>query len=255
MSTHWDDEFRQFAPSHAIWHPRRWPIGRNVAGAERLASALGGALLVGYGIKRRGVGGWLAAGLGSSLLARAGSGRCALKQAVSPTPIEREVAQEHEWKSAAVYSRSVTIDKPREEVYAYWRALTHLPRFMADIESIEVLDTRRSHWIVKGPLGRRLAWDAEIVDDEPGRRIAWQSTAQAHVRNAGLVTFNDAPGGRGTEVRALLSYEPPGGQIGRAVARLSRREPSPQAHDALRKLKQILETGEIASSAMQKETS
>lgn len=146
---------------------------------------------------------------------------------------------------------AATIAQPRAQVYAFWRDLTNLPRFMRHLESVRVSDDGRSHWVAAGPLGRPVEWDAEIVEDQPGELIAWRSIGQATTSNRGSVRFADAPGGRGTEVRVSLEYDPPAGGFGASLARLAGREPSQQVAEDLRHLKQVLEAGEIVTAAGQ----
>lgn len=140
-----------------------------------------------------------------------------------------------------------TINLPRSEVYAFWRDFANLPRVMENVLSIEVKGDRTSHWKVAGPNGT-YEWDATITDDEPGRVIAWRSDEGADVSHTGRVEFRDAPPGRGTWVTATIAYAPPGGFIGKAVAKLTQKEPSIQARRDMRRLKQFLETGEIATT-------
>ena len=149
--------------------------------------------------------------------------------------------------------RSVTIARPAREIYDFWRDATNLPRFMRHVESVTVLDDRRAHWVVRAPGGKTVEWDAEIVDDRPGELISWQSLPGASVRNAGMIRLTPAPGGRGTEVRLILEYEPPFGKLGSKLAMLWREEPGQQAMDSLRQLKQVLETGEVLLSDATKE--
>ena len=149
----------------------------------------------------------------------------------------------------AVATRAVTIGKPREEVYAFWRDLKNLSRVMENIERIDDLGDGRSHWVVKAPAGQTVEWDARITEDEPGRRIAWTSEEGAQVKNHGAVEFRDAPGDRGSEVHATIVYEPPGGALGKLVASLFQTEPGLQAKRDLRRLKMLLEAGEIATTA------
>ncbi|WP_158915872.1 SRPBCC family protein [Caulobacter sp. S45] len=149
----------------------------------------------------------------------------------------------------AVAVRAVTVGgKTRDELYAFWRDLTNLARFMENIERIDRLDNDRSHWVVKGPAGQTVEWDARISEDEPGRRIAWISEEGAQVKNHGVVEFRDAPFGRGAEIHATIVYDPPGGAIGKLVAELFQKEPGVQAKRDLRRLKMLLETGEIATT-------
>jgi uncharacterized membrane protein len=149
--------------------------------------------------------------------------------------------------SGSASAHTETINRPREEVYAFWRDFTNLPKVMENVLSIEVKGDRTSHWKVAGPDGA-YEWDATITEDEPDRLIAWQSDEGADVAHTGRVEFRDAPPGRGTWVTATIAYAPPGGFIGKAVAKLTQKEPSIQARRDMRRLKQFLETGEIATT-------
>jgi uncharacterized membrane protein len=144
--------------------------------------------------------------------------------------------------------RSITIGRPIEEVYAFWRDFTNLPQFMRHLESVTVTGDRRSHWVAKAPAGKRVEWDAETVDERENELISWRSLPDSDIYNAGTVRFQKAPGGRGTEVRVELEYDPPFGKLGSKVAMLFREEPGQQIQDDLRHLKQVLETGEIVVS-------
>ncbi|MFC0505934.1 SRPBCC family protein [Micromonospora costi] len=142
----------------------------------------------------------------------------------------------------------VTVNRSPAEAYRFWRDIENLPRFMSHVESIRAEDLRRSHWMARGPAGRHIEWDAEIVDDQPNRSIAWRSMPGTRVPNAGRVRFVPAPGDRGTEVRVQLGYAPPAGSLGRAVAKLFGEEPEQQVRDDLRRFKQVLETGDVVRS-------
>jgi uncharacterized membrane protein len=144
--------------------------------------------------------------------------------------------------------RSVTIDRPREELYAFWREFTHLPRFMRNVHRVSIVDARRSHWVIEAPAGNTVEWDSEIIEDQPGHLIAWRSVEGASVRNSGQVEFLDSPDGRGTVVRATLVYEPPAGSIGKLIAKLFQKEPKVQARQDLRRFKQLMETGEVSTA-------
>ncbi|MGW3896595.1 SRPBCC family protein [Micromonospora profundi] len=145
-------------------------------------------------------------------------------------------------------SLGVTVNRSPADAYRFWRDLENLPRFMAHLESVRADDLRRSHWIARGPAGRHIEWDAEIIDDQPNRSVAWRSLPGAQVPNAGRVRFLPAPGDRGTEVRVQLAYAPPAGSLGRAVAKLFGEEPEQQVRDDLRRFKQMLEAGEVVRS-------
>ena len=145
--------------------------------------------------------------------------------------------------------RSVTVNRPVGELYAFWRDFERLPTVMPHLESVTVGADRRSHWIARGPLGTTVEWDAETIDEVPNELIAWQSLPGSTVQHAGNVRFRAAPGGRGTEVRVEMEYRPPGGPLGTAVAALTGEEPRQQLADALRRFKQVMETGEAIVSA------
>jgi uncharacterized membrane protein len=144
--------------------------------------------------------------------------------------------------------RTVTIDRPREELYAFWRDFTNLAAFMENIESVTVLDPVRSHWVVKAPADSTVEWDATITEDIPGQLIAWCSDDDASVPNSGRIEFRDSPNGRGTWVTAVIAYGPPLGAVGKLVAKLFQREPQIQSRRDLRRFKQLMETGEIATA-------
>jgi uncharacterized membrane protein len=142
---------------------------------------------------------------------------------------------------------AVTIQKPRGELFSFWRDLENLPRFMRHLHSVARIDDTRSHWIAQGPGGKMLEWDAEIINEEWNERIGWRSLPGSDLDTAGSVHFKAAPGGRGTEVHIELQYIPPAGALGAAYARLLGQDPADQIKDDLRRLKQLLETGETAT--------
>ncbi|RZM04914.1 MAG: SRPBCC family protein [Sphingomonas sp.] len=144
---------------------------------------------------------------------------------------------------------AVTINRPAAELFAYFRDFTNLPGFMENVERIDVTDGHRSHWVVKAPAGRTVEWDARVTREVPDRLIAWTSEDGADVPNSGQIEFHDA-GARGTVVTATILYDPPGGAIGRIVAKMFQREPKIQARRDLRRFKQLMETGEVATPAM-----
>jgi uncharacterized membrane protein len=143
--------------------------------------------------------------------------------------------------------KSTTINRPRPEVYAFWRDLQHLPTFMIHLEAVTPSGDTRSHWVAKVP-GGRVEWDAEIIEDREDELIAWRSLEGSEVPNGGSVRFTDAPGDRGTEVHVDLHYDPPAGSVGAMVAKLFGEEPSQQLRDDLRRFKQVMETGELVRS-------
>lgn len=149
--------------------------------------------------------------------------------------------------AAAPVQTAVTIGRPASEVYAFWRRLENLPRFMNNVESVTELDGRRSHWVAKSPLGFRAEWDAEIVEDQEGRLLSWRSLPDAQVHNAGTVHFEEAAGGRGTVVRVNLEYSSASG-LGQMVGKVLKPVTKQEVREDLRRLKELLETGEIPTT-------
>ena len=151
-------------------------------------------------------------------------------------------------KGDSLVSRAVTINRPVAEVYAYWRDFANLPSFMDNVVSITPLDGERSHWVVKAPAGKTVEWNAVVTDERENALIAWTSEDGADVPNSGRIEFRDA-GARGTVVTATIHYDPPGGIVGKLIAKMFQRESAIQARRDLRRFKQLLETGEIATSS------
>ncbi|MBV9302703.1 MAG: SRPBCC family protein [Acidobacteriaceae bacterium] len=154
---------------------------------------------------------------------------------------------EIETRKSVRVKKAMVIGRSPDEVYRFWHDFSNLPSFMKHLESVEVTGDRQSHWKARGPAGRTVEWDAEIVEDQPNS-ITWRSIPGSDVDNSGSVRFERATGGRGTLVTVELAYAPPAGVAGAAVAKLFRAEPAQQVEDSLRALKQVLETGEIAKS-------
>jgi uncharacterized membrane protein len=143
---------------------------------------------------------------------------------------------------------TTTIRKPALEIYALWRRLEELPTFMAHLDEVRATGEKTSTWRASAPFDRTVEWDAEITDDLPGERIGWRSVGEPDVPNSGKVWFVPAPDGVSTEVHVLLVYDIPGGALGKALAKYFGEEPHQQLDDDLRRLKQIVETGEVVRS-------
>lgn len=152
-------------------------------------------------------------------------------------------------KGDTLIGRTVTINQPREKLYGYWRDFGNLASFMDNVVSVEMFDDMRSHWVVKAPGGKTVEWDALITEDREGELIAWSTAEGADVPNSGRIEFREAQGGRGTVVTATILYDPPGGPIGKLIAKMFQREPAIQARRDLRRFKQLMETGEIATAS------
>jgi uncharacterized membrane protein len=161
---------------------------------------------------------------------------------------EQRAADEAEAARGVRVRRSVTVLRSPEEIYRFWRDFRNLPRFMQHLESVETLSDTRSRWRATAPVGTTVEWEAEIIEDRPGEGISWRSLPGSEVDNIGTVRFVPAPGGRGTEIHVELRYDPPGGRLGSIVAKLFGQAPEQQVATDLRRLKQVLETGEVVHS-------
>lgn len=220
----------------------------NVTGAEAWLSVLGGGTLATWGVKRGGALGVLATIAGSALVARGSRGQDPIKRAFTPSAVEDNIAKKHGWSTAATAAAGVSINKPREELYTYWRTFEHLPKFMKNLDSIEVLDDKQQIWRVKGPGGRTFSWRSTITQETPGHIYHWVS--EGDIRNAGSVEFRDAPKGHGTEVVLQIAYEPPLGQFGRIAAKVIRMEPQIQARMEMKRFKMMMEAGEVSTAKL-----
>jgi uncharacterized membrane protein len=239
----------------------------NVAKPERLGSVALGAALVTYGLRRRDPAGVIAAVLGGAFVARGATGHCPVYRAMGVSTGESDAvlgrsrndvtsrAATVNARKAVKVERAATIEADRQTLYAFWRDFGNLPRFMEHLVSVRVDSPTRSHWVAKAPAGRTVEWDAEIINEVEGSLIAWKSVAGAEVPNAGSVHFTDAPGGRGTIVKVVMDVEPPAGRLGVLVAKLFGEDPDREVREDLRKFKQLMETGEIATSARRREDS
>ena len=225
----------------------------NITRTERIISAIGGGILAAAGLQRRSPAGAALALIGGDLLRRGITGHSYAYEAmgIRTAEVGQGESVSVPYELGVRVDRSITIARPRQEVYEFWRNLPNLPRFMENVESIAELDRKTSHWVVKGPAGRKVQWDAAIHNEIPGELIAWRSLPGADVDNAGSVWFKEAPAGRGTEVKIELQYNPPAGVLGAAASSLWGKEPGQQIQQDLHRLKAILEAGEIPTTAGQ----
>lgn len=224
--------------------------GANVGNRERLPSAVAGAALVAYGLTRRSLPGVLMAIAGSEMVLRGATGRCPLYGALGINTAGKGASANAvvQHNQSIQVKTTITIDKPAEDLYSFWRNFQNLPQFMRHLESVEILDNNRSHWVAKGPAGRRVQWDAEIINEKTNELVAWKSLPGADVPNAGAVLFQRAPGGRGTIVTVELDYAPPAGPLGAMIAKMFGEEPGIQIDEDMRRFKHLMETGETVRS-------
>lgn len=208
---------------------------------NRWVCSVAGGALIGYGLMQRSWGGAVLSLLGGAFV-YAGVKGSSLDYRMLGGNVTDEGAQ------TVLVERTITIDRSVEDLYNFWRNFENLPQFMQNLESVTINSEQRSHWVAEGPGGKLFEWDAEITEDRPNEMIAWRSLPGAEVHSAGMVRFQTAPGNRGTEVRVSMQYDPPAGMLGVALAKLTGKEPSQQVDSDLRRLKQMLEAGEIATN-------
>ncbi len=224
----------------------------NINQTERMASTIAGGALAVIGISRGGWGGWMLALAAGGLVYRGATGHCHMYQALGVDTAHNEQSRSGvRHKHGIKLEKSVTINKSPEELFSFWKEFSNLPRFMKHLESVRKTDEKHSHWVAKAPAGMTVEWDAEIINEQKNELIAWRSLEGASVPNAGSVRFEQAPGDRGCIVRVSLSYEPPAGVLGSKIAKLFGEEPSQQVEEDLRRFKQLMEAGEIASTETQ----
>ncbi|MCC5634589.1 SRPBCC family protein [Nostoc sp. CHAB 5844] len=205
---------------------------------ERWASLIGGGAMVLTGLKQGSLRGVLTALAGGGLIYQGLTKQSTIGQVQEAVGMNKPIKVE----------KTVTINKPADELYRFWHNFEQLPTFMKHLQSVKVYDAKRSHWIAKAPLGNNVEWDAEILEDRENEFISWASVEGADVDNSGFVRFKKAPGDRGTEVKVVLEYDIPGGGLSAAIAKLFGEEPEQQIGDDLRRFKMLMEAGEIATT-------
>jgi uncharacterized membrane protein len=229
------------------------PARHNIGSSERVASTALGAALIGWGIagllRGRSVQALVAGAAGAALASRGLTGRSTAYAALG---VEADDARPHSSPLTrdVHVRRSITINHPPDELYRRWRRLEDLPDVMRHLVRVEDLGQGRSRWEARGPFGTRLSWEAEITTDQPGRVIAWRSLPGGEVETSGRVSFKALANGRGTVVRVGLTYRPPAGVLGAAAAKLLGADPASEVAEDLRRFKQRVEAGEVATNAV-----
>jgi uncharacterized membrane protein len=212
-------------------------------------SAVGGAALAAYGLNKRSMPGTMAALAGAGLIYRGATAHCPVYERAGVGAAD-DTRTALAGSKGIIVEEAVTILAPIDELYGFWRNFENLPRFMTHLLSVRVLDPIASHWVARAPAGRQVTWDAEIINEVPFKVIGWRSVEGAQIVNAGSVNFSDL-GERGTQVTVKLQYAPPGGKLGASLAWMFGEEPSIQIRDDLRRLKQIIEAGEVLTTTGQ----
>lgn len=216
-------------------HPHKPSEGSNVSDTERWGTLISGGALVLLGLKQGSLRGAITALAGGGLIYRG---------ITAETSIQDKLGMNESIK----VEKTVTINKPPEELYQFWRNFENLPHFMKHLKHVTVINDKRSHWIATAPMGGSVEWDAEIVNEQENRLIAWASVEGADVDNSGFVRFQKAPAGRGTEVKVVIEYNPPGGAVTATIAKLFGEEPKQQIGDDLHRFKMLMEAGEMATT-------
>jgi len=240
-----------------VKNARSTESGVNVSDPERLISAVSGGVLALYGLKRRDWRGLTLALLGAELVRRGASGHCRVYSALGVSSADADehppqrapgelvsIAATVDARKSIKIERSISIARPREELFAIWRDFTRLPDYIEDLESVTPTGNGQSHWVARIPGDKRVEWDSEMVNEIPGELIAWKTIGDPDVKHAGSVHFTNAPGGRETEMRIVVDYEPPGGRAGALLAAFARtfgQEPDSKIREGLRQFKARVE--------------
>jgi uncharacterized membrane protein len=217
----------------------------NVGEVERWGSAFAGGLLLVRGVERGRLPGLVLAGIGASLLYRGFTGHCKLYDKLGMSTRSSGQSLGVPAKTGFKFEQSITINRPAQELYEYWRQLSNLPRIMQHLESVTESGNFKSHWVAKGPMGIRVQWDAEVHNEDPGRLIAWRSMPGGQVDTAGSVRFEEQ-GSNTTGVHVSLKYNPPGGKLGANLAWLMGSSVEKEVASDLCRFKQAMENGEIS---------
>lgn len=227
--------------------PGFWPGLTNPAETaipltERWGAIGGGVVLALYGLTRRSLVGIVPIAAGGALIAHGIAANVPLSERITRTTAR--------WRPAGSVSlaQSVTIGKPASGVYQLWHDFENLPRFMRNLQSVTMMGGNRSHWVALAGTAAPVEWDAETTEDVPNKRIAWRSLPGSAVQTQGVVRFVPAPGDRGTEVHVEITYAGPGGPLSKPVAALLVALTAQQVKNDVLRLKEVMETGEVATT-------
>jgi uncharacterized membrane protein len=217
---------------------------RNVADTERIVSVVAGAGLIAFAATRRPATAVAVAAAGAGLIARGVTGRSALYRAAHIDTRDTDTRRVLSGSGGIHVQHAVLINRPLRDVFAYWRDLRNLPRFMSHLVEVTPLNGTHSHWVAKGPAGKRAEWDAEIINEVEDKVIGWRSLPGSDLTSAGSVNFRERRGW-GTEVSVHLQYEPIAGRPAAWLAWLLGADPGATIKEDLRHLKASLEAGEL----------
>ena len=225
---------------------REMPSRVNVGDVERWASGIGGGLLLAHGLRRGTFGGLALAVLGGALAYRGFSGHCQAYEAlkIDTSGKHRADSDEHVFKGVLV-KHSTTINRTPMEVYDYVKDPANHHLYMENVESVHADPDGTFHWAMKGPFGSTWRFQSRHINEEPGHLVAWKTLPGGDIESAGSIRLVPAWDGRGTEVTMEINFEPPAGSVGLAVAKILGHDPDATVRENLRRLKNLLEAGEI----------
>jgi len=218
---------RSMRNAQEFWSPTR-----------RMAAGVFGGMLVLRGLMRRGIFGDLAGLIGLGLLGRS----------ITNLPTRRLLGI-GAGRRAIDVQKTITIHSPIDRVFDFFAHPENFPHFMANVLDVRENQSGRSHWVVAGPAGMKVEWDAECTQCEPNRVVAWKSVEGSTVQNAGIIHFDEVLGG--TRVDIKMSYNPPGGALGHFIAKLMGTDPKSEMDEDLARVKTLIETGRAAHDAAQ----
>jgi uncharacterized membrane protein len=237
---------------------------QNIGNMQRMLSAIAGVAVLASGLSRRkgkgkGLGSAPAILVGGGLLYRAISGYCPALRAMgidmnhqgrsASNDTSRLGRRKVQSNRATKIQRGIQINRPAHDLYRFWRALDNLPRIMNHLDSVQIINERLSHWVVKTiPGAPKVEWDAEIINDVEDQRIGWRSLQGADVNNAGSVEFKPTGDGQRTWLTVTLQYEPPGGGLGAAMAKWLGEDPDSKIALDLQRFKEQMETGVFSAA-------
>jgi uncharacterized membrane protein len=230
--------------TYTPYQPKTALPAANVGSDERMLAIVAGAVLLGYAWTRK------SKSLGAAsvgLLLRGATGYCPAYGAMGINHADTKQALSG---ARGVHIReSVTINKPAEEIYRFWRQLDRLPEVMPHLAKVEQLDTKRSRWTAKAFDQLPITWEAEIINEQPFETIGWQTLPGQAIQTAGSVTFKASENG-GTDVNVHLQYSAPGGKAASWLASLAGQDPAKYTREGLDALKRRLEGTVPANSVM-----
>lgn len=226
------------------------PSNPNLGTPERAVSLLAGTLLIANGLRQGGLKGWSQVLLGTCAAWRGYSGTCRIKRALTHSPFERAFEQDRDWDSSKVISRSITVGKPREEVFSFCSNPGNLGALVPWMDAIEQTGERTYRWVAHGPMDKTLQCDIEQDEPKDGRKLHWTAGPDTRFKHDIQMHFSDASAGRGTQIKVIVACQAPLGAAGYALAAAISRFTDKALLNLLRGIKQQLETGEVTTNRM-----